>query len=135
VHVERYVSQSLLLPHSDVVVNQGGTALLEILAHGLPILVIPLGANQFHNADACVAAGVGRRLLAGEVTPESVRAGVRALLDDPAYRERATKVAAEIDAMPTPADGVRLLERLAAERRPLERPSPQERPISPETVV
>jgi UDP:flavonoid glycosyltransferase YjiC (YdhE family) len=135
VHVERYVSQSLLLPHSDVVVNQGGTALLEILAHGLPILVIPLGANQFHNADACVAAGVGRRLLAGEVTPESVRAGVRALLDDPAYRERAMKVAAEIDAMPAPADGVRLLERLAAERRPLERPSPQERPISPETVV
>lgn len=127
VHVERYVSQSLLLPHADVVVNQGGTALLQILAHGLPILVIPLGANQFHNADACVDAGVGRRLLAAEVTPESVRAGVRALLDDPTYRQQARRVAAEIEAMPAPADGVRLLERLAAERRPLGRPAPEER--------
>ncbi|HEX2274153.1 MAG TPA: glycosyltransferase, partial [Acidimicrobiales bacterium] len=63
VHVERFISQSLLLPHCDVVVNQGGTAILPILAQGLPLLILPQGANQFHNADALVGAGVGRRLL------------------------------------------------------------------------
>ncbi len=119
VHVERYVSQALLLPHCDVVVNQGGTAILSILAEGLPMLVVPQGANQFHNAAALVGAGVGRSLLPGQVTAEAVRTEVRALLDDPCYREQAGRIAAEIEAMPGPAQGVRLVERLAEERKPL----------------
>jgi UDP:flavonoid glycosyltransferase YjiC (YdhE family) len=110
-----------LLPFCDAVVNQGGTAILPILAHGLPLLVLPQGANQFHNAEACVAAGVGRRLLPEEVTPEAVRRDVRALLDDPSLRDGARRVQGELAAMPGPAWGVALLEQLAAERRPLTR--------------
>jgi MGT family glycosyltransferase len=119
VHVERFIPQSLLLPYCDAVVNQGGTAILPILAHGLPLLLLPQGANQFHNAAACVAAGVGRRLLPAEVTPDTVRSGVRALLDDAGLRDAARRVQAELGAMPGPERGVELLERLAAERRPL----------------
>ncbi len=119
VHVERYVSQGLLLPHCDVVVNQGGTAILSILAEGLPMIVVPQGANQFHNAAALTAAGVGRSLLPGQVTAEAVRTELRALLDDPGYRERARGIADEIAAMPGPAKGVALVERLAEERKPL----------------
>lgn len=121
IHIERFIPQSLLLPFCDVVVNQGGTALLAILAHGLPLLVLPQGANQFHNAQACVAAGVGRRLLPSEVTAEAVRREVHALLDDPAWRERAQQVGAEIADMPGPDHGVTLLERLAELRRPIRR--------------
>jgi MGT family glycosyltransferase len=121
IRVERFISQSLLLPHCDAVVNQGGTAILPILAAGLPVLVLPQGANQFHNADACVAAGVGRRLLPGKVSPASVGGEVQALLDQPAYRENARRIAEEIEAMPGPEAGVRLLEQLARERRPLPR--------------
>jgi MGT family glycosyltransferase len=119
VHVERYISQALLLPHCDVVVNQGGTAILSILAEGLPMIVVPQGANQFHNAAALEAAGVGRALLPAQVTAGSVRAELRALLDDPGYGERARHIASEIAAMPGPADGVRLVERLAEERKAL----------------
>lgn len=119
VHVQRYISQALLLPHCDVVVNQGGTAILSILAEGLPMIVVPQGANQFHNAAALEAAGVGRALLPGQVTAGSVRAELRALLDDPGYGERARHIASEIAAMPGPAEGVRLVERLAEERKPL----------------
>lgn len=121
VHVERFIPQSLLLPYCDAVVNQGGTAILPILAHGLPLLLLPQGANQFHNAEACVAAGVGRRLLPPEVTPEAVREAVRALLDDRRLRDAARRVQGELAAMPGPERGVALLERLAAERRPLVR--------------
>jgi UDP:flavonoid glycosyltransferase YjiC (YdhE family) len=121
VHVERFIPQSLLLPHCDAVVNQGGTAILPILAHGLPLLLLPQGANQFHNAEACVAAGVARRLLPGEVTPDAVRHEVRAMLDNPALREAARRIQAELAAMPGPEHGVALLEQLAAERRPMER--------------
>ncbi len=121
IHIERFIPQSLLLPFCDVVVNQGGTALLAILAHGLPLLVLPQGANQFHNAQACVAAGVGRRLLPTEVTAEAVRREVRALLHEPALRESAERVGREIADMPGPDHGVALLERLAELRRPLVR--------------
>ncbi|MDQ4070219.1 MAG: glycosyltransferase [Actinomycetota bacterium] len=119
VHVERFIPQSLLLPYCDAVVNQGGTAILPILAHGLPLLLLPQGANQFHNAEACLAAGVGRRLLPAEVTPDAVRREVRALLDDPTLREAARRTQQELAGMPGPERGVTLLERLAAERRPL----------------
>jgi UDP:flavonoid glycosyltransferase YjiC (YdhE family) len=119
VHVERFIPQSLLLPHCDAVVNQGGTAILPILAHGLPMLLLPQGANQFHNAAACVAAGVARRLLPDEVDAEAIRREVRTVLHDPALRAAARGVAQELADMPGPDEGVRLIEQLAEERRPL----------------
>jgi UDP:flavonoid glycosyltransferase YjiC (YdhE family) len=119
VHVERFIPQSLLLPYCDAVVNQGGTAILPVLASGLPLLLLPQGANQFHNAAACVAAGVGRRLLPAEVNPEAVRREVRSLLHDPALRAAARRVRRELAGMPGPERGVALLEQLATDRRPL----------------
>lgn len=113
VHVEAFVPQELILPRCDAVVNQGGTAILSILSHGLPMLLLPQGANQFHNAEACEAAGVARSLGAAAVDPESVRREVRRLLDDPIHATRARILAAEIAAMPGPDEGARLVERLA----------------------
>jgi UDP:flavonoid glycosyltransferase YjiC (YdhE family) len=119
IHVERFIPQSLILPHCEVVVNQGGTAVLDILGHGLPILVLPQGANQFHNAEMCVAGGVGRRLLPEEVNAAAVRHELSILLDDPRYGERARGVQQEFQAMPGPEEGVRLLEQLERARKPL----------------
>lgn len=119
VRIEGFIPQSVLLPHCDVVINQGGTAIFEILAQGLPLLVLPQGANQFHNAEACVSAGVGLSLLPDELAPGTVSAAIRALLDDTRYRERARAVAEEIERMPGPEHGVKLVEQLAHERRPL----------------
>ena len=121
VHVEAFIPQAALLPRCDLVINQGGTAILPILAHGLPLLILPQAANQFHNAEACVAAGVARSLLPSEVNAEAVRTEVHALREDSGYGERARALAREIEAMPGPEHGVGLLERLAHERRPLTR--------------
>ncbi len=121
VHVAGFVPQDLLLPHCDAVINQGGTAILSILAHGLPLLVLPRGANQFVNAEACVDAGVGRALLPGEVDPASVRREVRRLLDEPGYRQRAKCIAGQIGRMPDSKQGDALLERLARDARPMVR--------------
>lgn len=122
VHIEGFIPQALLLPRCDVVVNQGGTAILDILGHGKPLLVLPRGANQFHNAAACVASGAALALLPDEVGARSVREAVRTLLDEPSYRQAADGVAAELAAMPGPDQGVRLLERLVAERTPITTP-------------
>ena len=118
VHVERYVPQSLLLPRCHAVVAHGGSGTtLAALHHGLPLLLLPQGANQFWNAERCADAGVVIRLLAHEVGPEPVRTAVRALLDQPAYRGRAGDVAREMAAMPAPAEVVPQLEALVREHR------------------
>lgn len=104
--VERYVSQSLLLSRCDVVVCHAGSgSLLAALAHGLPLLLCPRGADQFDNADASVDAGVALALAPAELSAETARAALETLLADDAYRARATAVAREIAAMP-PADDV-----------------------------
>ena len=114
VHVERYVPQSLLLPHCDAVVAHGGSGTtLAALAHGLPLLLLPQGANQFWNAERCAGLGVGLRLPPGTVDAGAVRDAVATLLDRPAFRDRARELAAEIAAMPAPGDVAPRLQALA----------------------
>lgn len=118
VHIERYIPVSLLLPHCDAVVAHGGAgSTLATLSHGLPMLVLPRGADQFHNAERCVACGVGRSLRSDELTPETVRRDVRALLEEPHFRSAARALGDEIAAMPTPHEVVPALERLAVSAR------------------
>jgi UDP:flavonoid glycosyltransferase YjiC (YdhE family) len=114
VHVERYIPQSLLFPHCDAVVCHGGSGTtLAAFAHGLPVLVVPQGANQFWNADRCAELGVGRCILDDDLSPEAVRRDVHALLEQPGYRSKALQLRREIERMPSPEANVALLERLA----------------------
>ena len=83
VHIEHYIPQSVLLPHCDLVVcHSGSGTMLGAVAHGLPMLCLPLGADHFFNADMCESAGVARVLRPGAVTAESVRSEVLRLLED-----------------------------------------------------
>jgi hypothetical protein len=108
--VERYVPQSKVLPHSDLMVSHGGSgSMFAALAHGLPQLLLPRGADQFDNANACRAAGAARVLMPGELTADAVRAEMTVLLDNPSYSERAREIASEIAAMPSAADIASLL--------------------------
>jgi UDP:flavonoid glycosyltransferase YjiC (YdhE family) len=115
VHVERWVPMSRLLATSDALVFHAGSGtMLAALAAGVPLVLLPVAADQPENADRCVAAGVGIALDAGDRTPAAVATATRTVLDDPAYRAAARRVAAEIEAMPEPASLVPRLEALAA---------------------
>jgi UDP:flavonoid glycosyltransferase YjiC (YdhE family) len=83
------------------------------------MVLIPMGADQPLNAARCEALGVARVLDAVDATPDVVREAVLAVLDDPPYRRAAGRARDEIAALPGPAHAVMLLERLAAEKRPL----------------
>ena len=99
--VERFVPQASVLPHCDVVVSHGGSGTTYgALAHGLPLLMLPHGADQFDNAVAARAAGVARVLMPDEIEVDAVRTAVEALLADPGYAARAREIASEIAAMP-----------------------------------
>jgi UDP:flavonoid glycosyltransferase YjiC (YdhE family) len=93
--------------------------MIPMLAHGLPLLLLPRGANQFWHAEAAVGCGAALRLLPGQVSPESIRAGVRTILQDPGYRRNARRIEDEIRAMPSARSAVGWLERLSGDRRPL----------------
>src|SRR5688500_7535798 len=61
VHIERYIPQSLLLPHCDLVITHGGSGtVMDTLSHGLPMVVIPIAADQPPNAKSCARLGTAR---------------------------------------------------------------------------
>lgn len=75
VRVERFLSQDEVLPDVALVVSHGGSgSLMATLAHGLPSLMLPLGADQPHNAVRAEELGVAATLDAATVTPEEVGA-------------------------------------------------------------
>ena len=113
VHIERYVPQSLLLPHCDLVVNHGGSgSVIGALSHGLPLVVLPMGADQLPNAERCEQLGVGVVLDAVRVTPRSVRDATSALLRDAHAREAAERIRDETASLPGPEASVPMLEQL-----------------------
>jgi UDP:flavonoid glycosyltransferase YjiC (YdhE family) len=113
VRIERFIPQASLLPHCDLVVSHGGSgSVVDALAHGLPMLLIPLGADQPLNATRCEALGVARALDAATATPNEVRDAVSHVLSDPSYRVRAERIRDEIAALPGPEFAVTLLEQL-----------------------
>jgi UDP:flavonoid glycosyltransferase YjiC (YdhE family) len=106
VQVERYVPQEEILPRCAATIGHGGSgSTLAALAYGLPMLLVPQGADQFENAKACAELGVARVLMPGEMAVDAVHDALVDLLADPVYRERARTVAAEIADMP-PAEVV-----------------------------
>jgi rhamnosyltransferase subunit B len=84
----------LLFPRASAVVHQcGAGTTAQALRAGRPALLVPHGHDQFDNARRVRKLGVARTLLPGEYRAERVARELRALLEDPRYRERAAAVA------------------------------------------
>jgi len=116
VRIERYIDHASLLRHCDAVVCHAGSGtVVGALAHALPMVLLPMGADQPLNARRCEELGVGRVLDSAKATPASVRAGVCAVLTEPSYRQAAERVRDEIIGLPDARHAVSLIERLTAE--------------------
>lgn len=103
VRVEPWVAQDEVLATAALVVGHGGSGTtFGALAAGVPLVLVPLFADQPANARRVVAAGAGI-----EAPPEAtaIRAAVTAVLADPAYRRAAQRLGAEMGAL-DPIDGV-----------------------------
>lgn len=105
VRVTDFVPQELVLPHSQVVIHHGGAGtMLGSLRHGLPQLILPRGADNFHNAAMAERAGIALSLTPDEVSAEAVSDAVTLLLAEPGFAAKALAVREEIAAMPSPDD-------------------------------
>jgi UDP:flavonoid glycosyltransferase YjiC (YdhE family) len=108
--VERYVPQHEILPGASAAVGHGGSgSTLGALAHGVPLLLLPEGADQFENAFACAEAGAAIVLLPGEVDAEALRAALERLLAEPRFAEAARRIADEIATLPAPEEAAAAL--------------------------
>jgi MGT family glycosyltransferase len=112
VHVARWIPQADVLPHAAAVVSHGGSGTVTgTLAAGVPAVVVPFIADQFHNAQRIEDLGAGVMLEAEDIArlPDAVRA----LLADRSCREAAGRVAAELAALPTVDTATSILRALA----------------------
>jgi len=104
-----------LLPTCAAIVHNGGAGTtMTALRAAVPQLAIGTTPDCVFHARQVEHAGTGRALLGEDATPEAIRAGVRPLLDDPGYRRVAGELRDEMVAMPTPAEVVGYLEKLAS---------------------
>jgi UDP:flavonoid glycosyltransferase YjiC (YdhE family) len=114
VHVEAWVDQNRVLGHAEAVVTHcgSGTA-LDALAVGVPIVAVPLFADQFENSRRIAAAGAacvlerrrdhdaGPRVLVSEHDAPKLAAVIATVRGDPSYKRNAGLIAEEIATMPT----------------------------------
>jgi UDP:flavonoid glycosyltransferase YjiC (YdhE family) len=114
VHLERCIPQRLLFPHCDLVITHRGSGTVRTaLAHGLPMVIIPIAADQPENAQQCAALVLARIISSRDRTATAIREATRTVLSDPRYRQNAARLHNEMESLPGPEYAVALLERLA----------------------
>jgi MGT family glycosyltransferase len=96
VHVEAWIDQAEVLPHADLVVCHGGSGTaFGALAAGVPMVVVPVFADQFENARRI--AGVGAALIVeGRGDAHRTAEAIATVLRDPSFRGGANGIAAEM---------------------------------------
>lgn len=106
-----FVPQSEVLPGVDLVVSHGGSgSLVAALAHGLPSVLLPLGADQPHNALRAAELGLATTLDAASVAPAAIAEQVETALRDDEMRARCRAVADDVRALPDVTSAVAALE-------------------------
>jgi UDP:flavonoid glycosyltransferase YjiC (YdhE family) len=127
VEVQRWVPQDDVLQRAAAVVTHGGHgSTLGALAHGVPVVVLPLfSLDQWLNAEAVARTGAGVALdgerrtrraidLPSAHTLAGLRPAVEHVLSDPGPRAAARRVAAEMHALPAIDAAPAALEAIAA---------------------
>ncbi|MEQ1788503.1 MAG: nucleotide disphospho-sugar-binding domain-containing protein [Acidimicrobiales bacterium] len=113
VHVAGYVRHAALLPWASAVVSHAGLGtVLAALAHGLPLVCVPLGREQPPNAAAVERVGAGCTL-EPTASPEAIRAAVSRAVTDMDLRAGAARMALAIDTQRAAAVPEVEIERLA----------------------
>jgi UDP-N-acetylglucosamine transferase subunit ALG13 len=109
VHVESWVDQQSVFSTANLVVCHGGSGTsLGALSAALPIVIHPMFADQFVNAETIAATGAF--VVVRSKDPTAMTTAIEAVLADKSFRIRARVVADEIASMP---DLVHALEQVA----------------------
>ena len=105
---------SQVLPQTEAAVVHGGHgSVIKALAAGCPMVVVPLGRDQFDNGARVEVAGAG--IMVKRPTESNIRAALQRVLDEASYRQNAKALGAKIRAESDRDLAVRELESLCAD--------------------
>jgi UDP:flavonoid glycosyltransferase YjiC (YdhE family) len=129
VHLETWITHDDVARRADVIVCHGGFgSTLGTLAHGAPLVILPLfSADQWANGEAVVRAGAGVTVaddrtvrnvldLPGAETLGQLAGAVTSAINDPSYRREAGRIAEAMRVLPPVDESVHLLEQAAAQQ-------------------
>ena len=107
-----------LLPRVDVLVTNGGYGSVnQAMSFGIPLVTAGMTEDKA-DVNARVAwSGVGVNLATDEPTQDALRAGVRTVLDRPAYRMRASQMADEFARIDTRSAILSIIRQVVADQR------------------
>jgi MGT family glycosyltransferase len=89
---EKFVPHSAVLPHASAIVSQCGFGTLtKALRLGVPLVCLPLIADQPDNAARIAAQGAGI-WLSPSASPERIREALNRVLSEPSFREAARRL-------------------------------------------
>jgi UDP:flavonoid glycosyltransferase YjiC (YdhE family) len=92
-----YAPHSLVMPRACAIVHQGGIGTVgQALRAGKPKLIVTAGQDQPDNARRCLQLGVGRMLPLDRFTVSRAVSELSELVGNPAYSERAARVAQQV---------------------------------------
>jgi MGT family glycosyltransferase len=96
VAMHRHLPHTALLPDCALVVTHAGFGtVMAVLAHGVPLLCLPMGRDQHENAARVAACGAGM-VLSADAGVDEIRHAIHELLTQPAYKEAARRMAGMI---------------------------------------
>jgi MGT family glycosyltransferase len=91
--LETFIPHTAVLPHVDAMVTQCGlSTMMKALAHGVPLVCLPLVGDQPDNAARVVVHGAGLRVL-GDAPPSRMREAIERVVTDPSFRQAAHQLA------------------------------------------
>ncbi|WP_372660094.1 glycosyltransferase [Amycolatopsis kentuckyensis] len=110
VRVAGFLPYDDLLPRCAAVVTNGGYGgVNHALRYGVPLVVVGASEDKREVAARVTWSGAGIGRARSSASPKVLRRDVRAVLDDPRYRDRAKELAAEMAAGPSMAEVVELI--------------------------
>ncbi|MGK3203528.1 glycosyltransferase [Amycolatopsis sp. MEPSY49] len=110
VRVADFLPYDDLLPRCAAVVTNGGYGgVNHALRYGVPLVVVGASEDKREVAARVTWSGAGIGRARSSASPKALRRDVRAVLDEPRYRDRAKELAAEMAAGPSMAEVVELI--------------------------
>lgn len=92
-----YAPFSLLFPRAAAIVHHGGIGTTGLaMRSGHPSLIMPCAWDQPDNAERAARLGIARTIPRNRYNPHRVSAELRILLEDPAYSQKASEIAAKV---------------------------------------
>ncbi|XP_072036741.1 UDP-glucuronosyltransferase 2A2-like [Amphiura filiformis] len=97
VKVVDWIPQNDLLGHPQIkafVYHCGLNGVWEAVYHGVPMVAVPLFADQYDNAQRLVSRGMAVKVDISTLTSDELAQAIRTVISDPIYKNNATRISA-----------------------------------------